>query len=349
MSNPYNGSGGADTTNLGWNSLVSQGSNVVAPGQMVWDPQWQNYRPPPQPGGNGGLNLSTPQQSSQDRYNQAVGQGAPGSTPGMGNGISGIISQQTADWDKANAANQKNWDEASGYLKGLPAQFASDPMNQGANRVTGNIMANPDVLSAAVQQQIMNKAQGQIGAAAQAGLNTQYGMMQGDGQGDASSMAAAKAASDRNQFAAIGNTAADLSSKAALANRQSELEAANAGTARGNANFAPGYNVGNSIISHLPQIKANDYTGLAMLANQMQNQQTQNEILKQNGLNAQATQNAALTRPQNPSANRLLGPTDNNQSQDNSSSAGFNFGSPSGGSGIGGTGSATNSRGLFMI
>lgn len=279
-------------------------------------------------GSTGGI--YNPLQGVSNTFAPAGGAASGGSAAAAGGNISSLIAQQQASNDAARAQNQSNWDSAKSYLQGLPGQYSSDPANTGANRVTQSILNNPDVLSQQVQQNIMNRAQNQIGASAQAGLNTQYGMMAADGQTDSSSMAAAKAASDRNAFAALGNSATGLGIQAATANRASEQAASQLGQQQANNNINPAMTVGNSIMSHLPQVKPDDYSGLMALSNQMSNQQAQNQMMQQQfaqqnqlaqlGLSMQ--QNAA-NRPQNPSASRLLGPNDGNQSQAPNKLAGF--------------------------
>lgn len=100
----------------------------------------------------------------------------------------------------------------------------------------------------------------------------QAGILAASGQNDASSLAAAAATANRNALGAqVGNNT-NIGIQAQLANNQA------------------GQNVGNSILSHLPQVKPDDLSGIIGLTGQMQT----NQALLANQQNQQQFQNSLL-------------------------------------------------------
>ncbi len=90
----------------------------------------------------------------------------------------------------------------------------------------------------------------------------QQGIMAASGQGDASSLAAAAAEANRHAMGAQVGANSNLDIQARLGNNKA------------------GYDVGNSILSNLPQYKPDDYSGLGMLGLMGSNQAFQQNLLQ---------------------------------------------------------------------
>lgn len=149
----------------------------------------------------------------------------------------------------------------------------------------------PDVLAAMKNENAMKAQAGQNNAFTQ-----QAGIMAAAGQGDASSMAAAAAQAQRTGLGAQIGANTNLGIQAALANNQA------------------GFNVGNSIMSHLPQVRPDDLSGLMALQNNVNNQNNQNSIL-QNQFNRPMSPGQTNGRP-------IVGAGDPTQQGPNGANAG---------------------------
>lgn len=234
---------GADTQNVGY-----RGPGGMTAGGVQWDPYWQAQ--------SGGQNQSLLNQQNIRNGFQANPYGAfPGGGQmggGMGGGagslggagapgsVQGFMNAQMASNADARAQNQKNWENASGFLKGFQTPFT------------------PGVIAA---QQTQNQQQL---AGQQANANRQQaGIMAADGQTDAGSLAAAAQASQRNAMGANVNATQNLGIQSTLANNKA------------------GYDVGNSIISHLPQYRPDDYSGMAALSNTIAQQGINSQLAAQ--------------------------------------------------------------------
>lgn len=216
---------------LGGNQFrYAQGPTNSGPGMA--NTQQLGYFPRSQWGDNS-IQNSTPG-FGQPNYQQAPA----GGVSGTGYSIPGLIQQQMSDWKTADAANIGRFNDASGYLKQFATPFSPD------------VIANMKNSNAMLAQGGQNNA-----------FLQQQGLLATEGNGDASSMAAAAAQAQRNGLGAQVGANTNLNIQAALGNNQA------------------GYNVGNSILSHLPQQRANDLSGLMSLTNQMQNQDFQRQML----------------------------------------------------------------------
>lgn len=176
-----------------------------------------------------------------NRFNAGNAAAAPGAgtLPGTGFNLQQLVQRQLAGNDASRAANQGNWNSASSNLMKYTTPFTPDVI---ANMQNSNAMK------------------------AQAGTNNafsqQAGILAAGGQGDASSLAAASAQTNRTGLGAQIGANTQLGIQAALGNNQA------------------GFNVGNSIISHLPQNRPDDLSGLMALQNNVNNQNNQNSILQ---------------------------------------------------------------------
>ncbi len=212
-----------DTSRLGY-------KNIPGGGGVTWDDQYQNMsaNPQTQPITNWG----------------GTGRGDPfaptgGDSVGTGDSLQGWIGKQMGENSAAKAKNQANWEGASSYLKGF-----ANPLS-------------PDVI-ARMKSENAVKAQGGYNNA----YREQEGILNANGQGDSSSLAAAAAQAQRHSLGAQIGANTDLGIKAAQINNEA------------------GRSVGNSIISNLPQYRGDDLSGLMALTLQQQNQDTQNRILE---------------------------------------------------------------------
>lgn len=313
----YNSSGTANTTQLGY----SQGGGGVA-----WDPSYQ-------PGGaNSKTTLNTGAaapggiplwaQGATSFNGQSLG--VPGGSPPAG----GSSTFQASGTSGTGGVAQN---PGTGYTLQQLVQMQMQQNNQARsqnqgefNDASGFLKQYTTPLNAQVIQQMKNTNNMQAQAGESNAFREQQGLMGAGGQTDASSLAAASAQANRNALGAQIGANTNLGIQAAQINNTA------------------GYNVGNSIMSHLPQYKPDDYSGLMGLTSSIQNQNTLNTLSQNNfnTLNQQNQQNLNLqnqiaqntaTRPIQPTAGRIIGPNDNNQSRGGS---GANTNNPAGGGAV---------------
>lgn len=260
------------------------------------------------PGQNNTYGADTFNLGASGMYGQTAGgvqwdpqwQNTPPNLPGNLPNLSYLQSNQLGG--VAQGQGGANGQSGTGYTipSLVQSQLASNAQARQQNQQNWQGAANavnqyttpftPAVLAA---QQTQN-SQNVMGQAANANRQ-QAGMMAADGQTDASSMAAANQANARNAMGALTASNQQLGINAAQANNQAGFQAAN------------------SVISHLPQYKPDDYSGLMSLTNTMQQQQ------QLNGMQANAQ-----ARPTNPMANgNWMGP---------GTASGSQFGGTQGGS-----------------
>lgn len=194
--------------------------------QMPQGGQWHDttnigYKPPQSPNVIG--SSMPPPPSGQNGF----GNGAPGG--GQDWMKNPLVQKQLSGWDSARAANEGRWNAASSNLHRFETPYT------------------PAVLA---QMQASNAALAKGGA--DNAFRSEQSLLSMGGQGDASSLAAARDEANRiGTGAAVGANSA-LASQAALANN------------------AAGMNVGTSILNALPETRADNYGGLLGL--QQQNQ-----------------------------------------------------------------------------
>ncbi len=188
---------------------------------------------PTLPNGIGGGNPS--------QWNMPSGQNAFGGAQGGQTDImkNPLVQKQLSGWDAANAANVGRWNNASGYLKGFATPY--DPATISRLQSANNTFAK--------------------GGADNAFRSEQSLLSQG-GQGDASSMAAARDEANRVGTGAAVMANSNLANQAQLANNSAGLQ------------------VGQSILSNLPTERPSDYSGLLAL----QQQQNWMQQQQQNGM-----------------------------------------------------------------
>lgn len=242
----YPTAGTADTTNLGYRGPTNSG--------FMWNstPQMQQA-PLPGTQNAGGLGGAY---SLQDLVNMQMG--------------ANISTRQQ---------NQNNWDQSKNFLQGLPGQYAGQQSTQNADRLSNTLAQNPLSLSPQVVQQMKNETANQIQAQSDNSLQQQMGALAAGGQSDASTIAAAKQAQSRAAMGAQATQNTNIDIEAAKQRTQDLTNAANVSRGQSAQDIAPALNVGNSIISHLPQVRPDDYSGLLALSNQMQQQQFQDSLL----------------------------------------------------------------------
>lgn len=163
-----------------------------------------------------------------------------------------LVQKQLSGWDQARQQNQGGYNSTAGYLKGF------------AQPISPALLAQMKSSNAALAK----------GGADNAFRSEQSLLNQG-GQGDASSMAAARDEANRMGLGAAVNANSQLGQNAALANN------------------AAGMQVGQSLLSSLPQYRADDYSGLLAL------QQNQNwmQQQQQNGMPSPVSPGMSNGRP----------------------------------------------------
>lgn len=267
------GGQGADTTNLGY--TFPNGYNP--PGQSAQ---------PPIPG--------LPQTgSSSNGMPQMPGAGT--SNPNDPYSIQNLIKMQMDQNNQSRAQNQSNWTGASDYMKSIPAAYNAQASTQSAQSLTGQLAANPLSLSPDVVQNMKNEASNQISAQTDNTARQVQGTLAAGGQADASTLAAMNMQLARQGMGAqqTQNTNIDID---AAKQRTTDLQNAAGLSQRQSAqDINIPMQTGNSILSHLPQVRPDDYSGLLSLTNQMQNQQFQNQMLQYNAQMGRA--NAANANP----------------------------------------------------
>ncbi len=261
----WNSNTPANTTNLGY-SFPGGGGNNMNTGWL-----WNSTPNPAQSGQGGG-----------GSFGGQSGAGGGGNDPYS---LQNLINMQMQQNNTARQQNQNNWDSSKNYMLGIPGMYNGQASTQGAQSLTNQLAANPLSLSPAVVQQMKNSTANQISAQGDNQFRNVRRAMSADGQTDTSSNAAALEAQNRANLGAqtSANTAIDIE-----AAKQRPIDLANAaGVAQRQSGQDIGVpmGVGNSIMSNLPQVRPDDYSGLLALTNQMQNQQFQNQMLaNQNGL-----------------------------------------------------------------
>lgn len=240
-----------------------------------------------------------------------------------------LIDMQMKQNNDARAQNQANWASSRDYLMGLAGQYNKNPSTVSAQSLTSQLAGNPLSLSPEIVRLMKNQAANQISAMGDNQFNQVRRALSADGQMDTSSMAAAREAQNRQNMGAqmAQNTNIDIA-----AAKQRPIDLANAAAVaqrQAGQDIGVPLGIGNSIMSNLPQIRPDDYSGLLALTNQMQNQQFQNQMMANsqfaNSLKAPVALNPIGGSYRNP---QLLG----------SNNAGFAFRDPFGGGGGGGQG-----------
>lgn len=244
----------------------------------------QLFGSPPSSGSNG-LNFvpwggNTPGVSAPGIQNNAPGSGLskdqmplPGSGSGTGGNafsIDKILQAQLDEWNKSDAANTNRFNDAAGFLKGLPGQYASDPNTVATQGLVANLLKNPEGMDDRTMQMIRNRIQNQISSQGRNAFRQQTGILQAGGNADSSTLAAAAAAQARQDQAAKANANTQLEIQRAMQRNADIGNAIGIGQSQTKQDISVPLGVGQSIISNLPQQRPNDYAGLGMMGLQGQ-------------------------------------------------------------------------------
>ncbi len=190
---------------------------------------------------------------------QFAGQSNPWSGPQVTNPNYGV----TGNFGSPAGGNQNGFNINSIIQKQLGSNAQARQQNQANWTGASSYLKN---FATPYDQATIDKMKASNAMTAQGGANNafreQQGIMAASGQGDASSLAAAAAEADRNALGARVGADNQLDMQTHLANNQA------------------GFNVGNSILSNLPQYKPDDYSGLGMLGLMGQNQSFQQGLLQ---------------------------------------------------------------------
>ncbi len=201
---------------------------------------------------------------------------------GAGLSIPGLIQNYIGQQQSDDALNTQHYNDASSYLKGIPGQYNSNPTTKATQGLVQKFLANPNVLSPQLQQQMRNQTDNQIQAQTDNGLTNTNNILAASGDNDSSTMAAASQAANRNAIGQMGNANTNLGIQAAQLNNQSMQNAIGAGQRQSAQDTSVPMSVGQSIMSNLSTTKPDDPSGVIamMLASQSQ----QNAQNMNNGL-----------------------------------------------------------------
>lgn len=188
----------------------------------------------------------------------AGGGGSYGASYGGGGGwgydpkqVNALVDRQMAENQKALDVNNSRWAQGNSYLQAAQQGYFNDPTTQGANALAQRLLANPDVLSQGVQNQIQGNAANSIAAQGAAQQRQLAGVMANNGQTDASSMAAMINQQQRQGAGQLSSVQSNLDIQAALQNRQSEQAALAAGQGMAQQNYNVNQNMANGYFNNV--------------------------------------------------------------------------------------------------
>ncbi len=236
--------------------------------------------------GSGGFQSMNADGSSSTGFNLGAGYGgAPGGTGGGNSGgISGLINQQMQQNNQSRDQNQQNWKGALDDLLGVRTRYNADPTVQGMNRLTNNLMADPESLNDRTMGQIQARNSSGINGMMAAQLRNASGILAANGQTDAASMMRERMRIANQGMYANANSGTQLDIARAQ-NRNNDIQnAIRAGQGVSGQQLGMDMGVAQNYMQNLPQYRPDDLSGLIALLGNGQNQQQSGQQMN-NGLN----------------------------------------------------------------
>lgn len=170
-----------------------------------------------------------PQQTAYNGY---------GNTGGYNQGgINSLLAAQMAENQATNAQNQGVFQTGVGMINNAESGYMNSPLVAAQNGLASQLMANPNVISSQLQNQIQGNAANTIAVNNNATGARDAGIMASRGEGDAQSMQANNNAINQQGIGQLTNVASNLDIQAALQNRQSQQAALQAGQSQSQQTF----------------------------------------------------------------------------------------------------------------
>lgn len=196
---------------------------------------------------------------------------------GMGaGGISGLISQQQAENNKARAQQEALWKELKGYMQGIPGQYNNSAITKGSQALTQKFLNDPEALNDQAFNSIKNSTMNQITAQKDNQLAQQRGILAASGNDDSATLAAGTERANLGALAAGANANNQLGVTRANQRNQDYMNAAGLGQRQSAQDIGVPMQVGQSLLASMPQYRPDDLSGLIAL---MQNQNNHDDLM----------------------------------------------------------------------
>lgn len=204
-----------------------------------------------------------------NRINAGMSSPGGGQWSGGGNAnpmIQSVLDQQMGLNAATKAQNQATWNEGKGLLYGARDSYNNSATANSARDLTNRFLANPEALNDRTQAAIQNKAAGSIDAQTAAQNQQVGGILAAQGQGDASSLAAAAESSGRANMAAKAGVQSDLEVQRARLRNQDFMNAMGQGRAQAAQDYGVQQGAATTFLNDMPQYKPDDLSGYAAIA-----------------------------------------------------------------------------------